>query len=75
MYYRTSSDGGRHWSGETKLSNFVSGYSYIFSDGFRFPFGDYFDMTIDNQGHTQAAWGQGFNWLTPGSAWYTRQLE
>ncbi len=25
-------------------------HSYIFTDGFRFPFGDYFDMTIDDRG-------------------------
>ena len=75
VYYRSSIDGGTTWSGETKLSTFVSGYSYIFSDGFRFPFGDYFDMTIDYLGHTQTCWGEGFNWLTPGSIWYTRQLR
>jgi BNR repeat protein len=47
VYYRTSSDGGVTWSKETTLSTPVSGYSYIFADGFRFPFGDYFDITID----------------------------
>ena len=75
VYYRSSIDGGSTWSVETKLSAFVSGYSYIFPDGFRFPFGDYFDLTIDFLGHTQACWGEGFNWLTPGSVWYTRQLK
>ncbi len=75
VYYRTSTDGGSHWSAETVLSTFVSGVSYIFPDGFRFPFGDYFDMDIDNQSHTQTAWGEGFNWLTPGNVWYTRQLR
>ncbi len=75
VYYRTSTDGGSHWSAETVLSTFVSGVSYIFPDGFRFPFGDYFDMDIDNQSHIQTAWGEGFNWLTPGNVWYTRQLR
>jgi len=39
------------------LSTFVGGYSYIFltPEGFRFPFGDYFDMDIDSQSHTQVA--------------------
>jgi hypothetical protein len=73
VYYRTSADGGATWSGETKLSTFVTGFSYIFADGFRFPFGDYFDITIDYLGNTQACWGEGFNWDTPGSIWYTRQ--
>ncbi len=75
LYYRTSTNGGTTWSGETTLSTYVAGFSYIFPDGFRFPFGDYFDMAIDNHGHTQTAWGEGFNWLTPGAVWYTRQLR
>jgi len=75
VYYRTSINGGASWSGETVLSTYVSGYNYILTDGFRFPFGDYFDMDIDNQSHTQTAWGEGYNWLTPGNVWYTRQLH
>jgi hypothetical protein len=75
VYYRTSANGGSSWSGESVLSTYVAGYSYIFADGFRFPFGDYFDMDIDSQGHTQTAWGEGYNWLTPGDVWYTRQLR
>ncbi len=75
VYYRTSTNGGSRWSGETVLSTYVAGYSYIFTDGFRFPFGDYFDMDIDNQSHTQTAWGEGYNWLTPGNVWYTRQVR
>ena len=75
VYYRTSNNGGASWSGETVLSTYVSGYSYIFADGFRFPFGDYFDMDIDNQSHTQVAWGEGYDYLTPGNVWYTRQLR
>ena len=75
VYYRSSVDGGSTWSGESVLSSFVAGYNYIFSDGFRFPFGDYFDMDIDSQSHTQVAWGEGFNWLTPGNVWYTHQTR
>src|SRR5205085_10586272 len=75
VYYRTSSDGGATWSGETTLSTFVSGYSYIFADGFRYPFGDYFELTVDNQSHTHGVWGEGYNYSTPGAIWYTRQLR
>jgi hypothetical protein len=75
VYYRSSIDGGSSWSGETVLSSYVAGYSYIFADGFRFPFGDYFDMDIDSQSHTQTAWGEGYDWLTPGNVWYARQLR
>ncbi len=73
IYYRSSTNSGSSWSGETVLSTFVSGYSYIFADGFRFPFGDYFDMDIDSQSHTQLSWGEGYNWLTPGNVWYAHQ--
>src|SRR5712691_3543837 len=38
VYYRTSANGGSSWSNETVLSTYVAGYSYIFTDGFRFPF-------------------------------------
>lgn len=75
VYYRSSTDGGASWSGESVLSDYVPDYSYIFSAGFRFPFGDYFDMSIDSQGHTQVAWGEGYEWTTPGNVWYTRQLR
>jgi hypothetical protein len=40
--------------------------------GFRFPFGDYFGIGIDNQGRTQAVWGEGLNFRSPGSIWHSR---
>jgi hypothetical protein len=71
-YYRSSTNSGKTWSAEVALSTFVEGYSYIFSDGFGFPFGDYFEMDIDDQGKTHAVWGEGLNYDSPGSIWYTR---
>ncbi len=71
-YYRTSANGGASWSAEVDISTFVDGYSYIFADGFRFPYGDYFEMDIDDQGNTHAVWGEGFDWNSPGSIWYTK---
>jgi BNR repeat-like domain len=70
-YYRSSTNGGASWLGETQLSSYVAGYSYIQPQGFSFPFGDYFEMAIDNTGNTQACWGEGLNYDTPGSIWYT----
>jgi hypothetical protein len=70
-YYRSSTNGGASWSGESQLSSYVGGYSYIQPQGFNFPFGDYFEMAIDNAGNTQACWGEGLNYDTPGSIWYT----
>lgn len=70
-YYRSSTNGGATWSAESKLSSYVAGYRYIKPKGFSFPFGDYFEVAIDNQGRTQAVWGEGWNFRTPGSIWYS----
>ena len=71
-YYRTSTNGGAAWSAETDISSYVPGYTYIFSDGFRFPFGDYFEMTLDAHGRTHVIMGEGYSYDSPGSIWYTR---
>ncbi|HLV85455.1 MAG TPA: sialidase family protein [Candidatus Sulfotelmatobacter sp.] len=72
-YYRSSTNGGATWSPEVQLSSFARGYEdYILRDGFRFPFGDYFGMAIDGSGNTHAVWGEGFDYKSPGSIWYTR---
>jgi hypothetical protein len=73
-YYRSSNDGGSTWSSEVDLSTFVPGFSYIFPDGFSFPFGDYFELDIDYLGRTHAVWGEGMNYDSPGSIWYTNGL-
>jgi hypothetical protein len=71
-YYRRSTDGGVTWSVEADLSTDVTGFSYIEPNGFRFPFGDYYELAIDDQGTTHAVWGEGLNYDSPGSIWYTR---
>lgn len=71
-YYRSSSNGGASWSAESDLSTYVAGFSYILPGGFGYPFGDYFEMDIDDRGDTHAVWGEGLNYQTPGSIWYTR---
>jgi hypothetical protein len=70
-YYRSSTNGGASWSPEVQLSNYSPGYSYIDPQGFKFPFGDYFEMDIDNRGDTQVVWGEGLTYESPGSIWYT----
>ncbi len=69
-YYRSSSNGGATWSDETRVSGYVPGFKYIAKDGFRFPFGDYFGMAMDNHGDTHMVWGEGLNYQSPGSVWY-----
>jgi len=70
-YYRSSTNGGATWSAESKLSSYAPGFRYIRWSGFSFPFGDYFEMGIDSQGRTQAVWGEGLNFRSPGSIWYS----
>jgi hypothetical protein len=69
-FYRSSSNGGATWSDETRVSGFVRGFRYIAKEGFRFPFGDYFGLGIDNHGDTHLVWGEGLNYQSPGSIWH-----
>ncbi len=71
-FYRSSTNGGATWSAETQLSGPARFYDYVLPSGFRFPFGDYFSIAIDNQGTTHVIWGEGRNFKSPGSIWYTR---
>lgn len=70
--YRSSTNGGATWAAEVQLSGVAQGYDYILSGGFRFPFGDYFGLAIDSEGATLAVWGEGRDYKSPGSIWYTR---
>jgi hypothetical protein len=72
VFQRSSSNGGASWSDEMQISQPVAGYDYILPDGFRFPFGDYFSIAIDNAGATHLVWGEGRNYKSPGSIWYSR---
>lgn len=69
-YYRSSSNGGATWGEEIPVSGYVPGYRYISTEGFRFPFGDYFGLAIDNHGDTHVVWGEGMNYQSPGSIWH-----
>lgn len=71
VYFRSSTNGGSSWGSEVDLSTYVEGYpTYIFPDGFRFPFGDYFEMDIDEQGTNHVVWGEGYSYDSPGTIWY-----
>jgi hypothetical protein len=71
-FYRASTNGGATWSPESQLSGPVRGYDYILPNGFLFPFGNLFSIGIDNLGATHVVWGEGLNYRSPGSIWYTR---
>lgn len=70
LWYRTSSDGGATWSSEIQVSKFRTGYPYVTSQGFAFPYGDYITMALDPAGHVQLAWGEGPSWSGPGNTLY-----
>jgi hypothetical protein len=72
VYYRSSTYGGSSWSNEVDLSTAVSGFSYIFPDGFRFPFGDYYELDVDEQGTNHVIFGEALNYDAPGSIWYAK---
>jgi hypothetical protein len=72
VYYRSSNNGGATWTNEVDVSTYVPGFSYIFNDGFRFPFGDYYEVDIDEQGTAHLVFGEGFNYDSPGSIWYVK---
>jgi hypothetical protein len=70
-FYRGSTNGGATWSPESQLSGPVRGYDYILPNGFLFPFGNLFSIAIDNLDATHVVWGEGRNYNSPGSIWYT----
>ena len=87
IFFARSTSGGTSWSAKAGVSNAPPGsahafpaivagnageFSYIQPDGFGYPFGDYFEMDIDDRGDTHAVWGEGLDYQTPGSIWYTR---
>jgi len=72
VFQRSSSNGGATWWPEAQLSGPARGYDYILPEGFRFPFGDYFSIAIDNLDTTHVVWGEGSNYKSPGSIWYAR---
>ncbi|HEX6477810.1 MAG TPA: sialidase family protein [Ktedonobacteraceae bacterium] len=69
LFYRSSSNGGASWGGETQVSSYVPGYSYITPTGFGLPYGDYFQMAVDDRGSTQLAWGESGSYAGPGNMW------
>ena len=72
VYFRSSTNSGSTWTPEVDVSTYVSGYSYIFTDGFGFPYGDYFEMDVDEQGTNHLIFGEGPDYNGPGSIWYTK---
>lgn len=59
------------------ISSFVPGYSYLTDAGFLLPYGDYFEMRVDednNSYHTQLAFGEGSNYAGPRNIWVSHSV-
>jgi hypothetical protein len=77
VWYRTSTNGGRTWSGASvRVSQFDRRRSESHRNGFEFPYGDYqgIDLTPDNR--AVMAWGEGHDYTggpsNPGHVIYRR---
>jgi hypothetical protein len=58
-----------------RISSFVSGYPYLSKAGFNLPYGDYFEMTVDDQNNTHMAFGEGPSYAGPGNIWVSHQTS
>ncbi len=75
VFFRSSSDGGEHLGPTIRVSGFVPGYSYLTKAGFSLPYGDYFQMTVNDDKTTQMAFGEGPNYAGPGNIWVSHSVE
>ncbi len=72
-WFARTTNGGSSWSTPLRLSNLASGAPYIGSDGFKWPFGDYFGLAVDSSGTNHVIWGEsdGSSIYCCGGSWYT----
>jgi hypothetical protein len=75
LFFRSSLDSGDHLSPTVRVSGFVPGYSYLTPEGFNLPYGDYFQVTVDEGNQTQMAFGEGPNYQGPGNIWVSHSLN
>lgn len=69
-WFRLSTDGGKTFGPEVKLSNSSRGTPYKSASGFGLPYGDYGNLAIAN-GQVWAIWGEGPDYIGPGTTWFT----
>jgi hypothetical protein len=70
-WFRQSTDGGRTWSQPLRLSDMTTPAPYRSADGYRFPYGDYMELSVDGDGVNHVIWGEGLSYYGPGGTWYT----
>jgi hypothetical protein len=70
VWYRATTNGGASWSRAARLSDRGSGAPYKSRAGFRFPYGDYFGITVDRHGTSYLTWSEGMSYAGPGGTWW-----
>lgn len=73
--YRRTTDGGQTWSRVLRLSNRTTGAPYKNSAGYQFTYGDYLNLSVDNDGTNHVIWGEGTSYDGPGGVWYASGIE
>ncbi len=73
-YQRTEDDGTTWLSDPIKLSDLATGAPYKRDVGYAFPYGDYFDMSVDGEGVNHIIWAEGASWTGPGGTWWTNGI-
>ena len=71
-FYKRTTNYGRSWSKEVRLSDLGSGAPYKTAAGYVFPYGDYFGIAADSKGTNYVIWGEGFGRALGGGSWFTR---
>jgi hypothetical protein len=69
VWYRSTTNSGGTWGLTVRLSNLGSGAPYKTANGFAFPYGDYFSMTVNASGKAYVIWGEGPSYAGPGGTW------
>lgn len=75
VFFSKSDDGGEHFGPTVRISSFVPGYSYLTQAGFNLPYGDYFQLTVDQANRTQMDFGEGPNYQGPGNIWASHSID
>ena len=70
-WYRTSDDGGRTWFRVVRISDAVSGPTYVGHRGYASTYGDYAGMAATEAG-VIVTWGEGASQIGPGGTWINR---
>jgi hypothetical protein len=74
-WYRRTADGSVSWSEPVRVSDQPDGAPYKTTDGYAFPYGDYFEIAVDADGRAHLIWGEGASYSGRGGTWYTRELS